>query len=146
MTLFERFRAKYCVDPKTGCWIWIASEKGNGYGQFSDAEGRVRSAHRVAYELFIGAIPEGLQIDHLCRNRACVNPSHMEPVTNKENTLRGVGFAAVNAAKTHCAAGHPYSADNTYVTSLGHRQCRECRRIFDKSRVRASRSRRAEAA
>lgn len=128
---FERFRAKYVVDAESGCWVWIT---GNGdYGRIR-VGAEVKIAHRVAYELFVGPIPAGMQIDHLCRNRSCVNPSHLEPVTNRENTLRGVGFAAVNASKTECDHGHDYTPENTYVTPDGSRQCRECRRAFDRKR------------
>ena len=122
----KRFFDKISVDPETGCWNWTAGRIWNGYGQFWLA-GKKHYAHRVAYELLRGEIPEGLQIDHLCRNRACANPDHLEPVTCKENLLRGETFQAANAAKTHCPQGHPYSGDNLYVYPDGRRGCRTCK-------------------
>ncbi|MFJ2662519.1 HNH endonuclease signature motif containing protein [Arthrobacter koreensis] len=81
--------------------------------------------HRVAYELFSGPIPNGLVLDHLCRNRGCFNPNHLEPVTRAVNNLRGVGFMAAHARKTHCPKGHPYDEKNTQIKN-GARRCRAC--------------------
>ncbi len=105
------------------CWIWTAARMREGYGRFDQV-----LAHRLAYELVIGKIPDGLQLDHLCRNRACVNPAHLEPVSCRENVLRGVGLSANNAHKTHCPAGHPLSGANLLSHSLkqGYRKCRAC--------------------
>jgi hypothetical protein len=125
----ERFVEKYEV-VASGCWQWTASVNHHGYGDFAPGEGRSGAvrAHRWAYEHFVGPIPEGLQIDHLCRNRRCVNPAHMEPVTSATNTHRGMAPAAVNARKTHCSrAGHPLSGPNLLVDSKGKRRCRACR-------------------
>ena len=121
----KRFFDKVVVDPETGCWNWTAYRDRNGYGRFR-LDGKTHFAHRIAYELLRGEIPEGLQIDHLCRHRGCVNPDHMEPVSSKENTLRGETLAAANVAKTHCPHGHPYSGDNLYVRPDGNRRCRAC--------------------
>ena len=120
----ERFWAK--VKKGTDCWEWTAAIVG-GYGYFR-FNGRWVRAHRFAYELTYGAIPDGFEIDHQCRNRACVNPSHLEVVTCKTNILRGLGVAAQLAKKTHCTKGHPYDLFNTYIYPNGTRDCRECRR------------------
>lgn len=113
------------VDKGAGCWEWTGKRVNWGYGVVS-WEGRFRAAHRVAYELAVGPIPPGLTIDHLCRNRLCCRPEHLEAVTNIENVMRGNGPAAVNARKTHCPKGHPYDAANTARRSNGDRHCRAC--------------------
>lgn len=121
----ERFWAN--VEKGDGCWIWTAARVSQGYGAFTI--GRVQiPAHRFAYEEIVGPIPEGLFLDHLCRTPPCVNPAHLEPVTCKENILRGTAASAKNAAKTHCDHGHPFSPENTRITPKGHRECRTCRR------------------
>lgn len=124
-TLDERFWGK--VDATGSCWEWIAYVNRYGYGEFH-LEGRAALAHRVAYQLLVGSIPEGLQLDHLCRNTKCVNPDHLEPVTGRINTLRGTSPSARHAVKTHCPKGHPYSQDNLHVTKSGQRKCRACNR------------------
>lgn len=109
------------------CWIWCGSFYKNGYGKVY-FQGRTRLAHRVAYMVFVGEITNET-IDHLCSRPSCVNPSHMEPVSLRENVQRGGlnGVAAINAAKTHCPKGHPYSPENTVFTKNGHhRACRIC--------------------
>lgn len=110
-----------------GCWQWQASLGADGYGRIQIAKVSHR-AHRLMWEYVVGPIPEGLQIDHLCRNRACVNPDHLEPVTQRQNILRGESPSARHAIKTHCPQGHAYSVDNTYVSPAGQRFCRTCRR------------------
>jgi hypothetical protein len=123
----DRFAAKYEVDPGSGCWLWTASRMPNGYAQFRYSPTKNGYGHRYAYELHIGPIPEGATLDHLCRVRHCVNPAHLEVVTQRENVMRGQGEAAKNAKKTHCKNGHPLSGDNLYVSSDGrHRVCRTC--------------------
>jgi hypothetical protein len=121
----ERFLSK--IERSDDCWLWTGSLHSKGYGKMSVA-GRDWLAHRLAYELFVGPIPPKLQLDHLCRVRRCVNPAHLEAVTTRENLLRGVGFAAVNAQKTHCPAGHPYTEPNLFIGPKGERCCRACNR------------------
>lgn len=115
------------------CWEWTAWRNRKGYGSLSlpkQGGGQIKCmAHRVLYELLIGPIPEGAQLDHLCRNRGCVRPSHLEPVTCKENLMRGETHAARLAARTHCDNGHEFSAENTIIRKDGARRCRECNRV-----------------
>ena len=114
--------------PESGCWLWTAHiHKKTGYGRFGVLSNGPELAHRVAYELFVGPIPEGMHIDHLCRVRCCVNPKHLEPVTHAENLLRGFSRNAVNARKTHCLNGHEFNEQNTYIRkSDGYRWCKKC--------------------
>lgn len=111
------------------CWLWMGYCVG-GYGCFSESKnpGGSRLAYRWAYEDLIGPIPEGLEPDHLCRNRSCVNPTHLEPVTPLVNMLRGESFAAVNARKTHCKRGHAFTSENTIERNSGARECRACQK------------------
>ena len=122
----RRFDEKVLPTP-SGCWEWAGWHNHKGYGMFW-FEGRDQPAHRVSYTLSVGEIPAGLDLDHLCRNRGCVNPAHLEPVTRGENLLRGDTFNARNAAKTECPKGHPYDDKNTYTTRKGGRSCRTCHR------------------
>lgn len=109
----------------TGCWEW-PDGKNNGYG-FVSIGGRNLRVHCLTYEHFVGPVPEGMVLDHLCRNRACANFEHLEPVTHRQNILRGAGATAVAARKTHCPTGHAYDEGNTYVCRKGYRHCRACR-------------------
>jgi hypothetical protein len=123
-TLRRRLLGNAIVDFETGCWNWAGHLNAKGYGRIRN--GRYIMAHRVAYEFWFGPIPTGLQLDHLCRNRACINPAHLEPVTSRENTMRSpIAPAALCAAKTHCPGGHEYSDDNT-IRRNGRRFCRAC--------------------
>jgi len=125
------------VRKTESCWIWTGYKHhwtgglGNEYGQTSWFNVSV-STHRLAYALLRGAIPHGMELDHLCRNRACCNPWHLEPVTHKENLRRGI----YRWNLTHCPAGHAYEERNTYRTPRGHRRCRKCRAIQEKKRRR----------
>lgn len=111
------------------CWLWQASHQSQGYAQiYAKVNGQdsMLLAHRVMYEMLVGPIPDGLVIDHLCRNHGCLNPSHMEPVTSGENTRRGEA-GINNTRKTHCPHGHEYTPENILL-SQGRRNCRACRR------------------
>lgn len=121
----SRFSEKIRVDPG-GCWLWTAAQDQKGYPLFAWHRVLVK-AHRFAYERMVGPIPKGLTLDHLCRVRNCVNPEHLEPVTNRVNVLRGRGVTAVNAIKTHCLRGHPLSGYNLYTPpGTNWRACRTC--------------------
>lgn len=135
-TTQERFWAKVevraagHVDP---CLIWTA-RLASGYGRFHVAPGDTRAAHRYAWEVLYGPIPEGLQLDHLCRNRACVNPDHLELVTNRENMLRGNHPNAIAHRTNTCRRGH--SLADARIGSKGGRDCRTCDRQREAQRVR----------
>lgn len=139
MTIEERFWIKVNKDGPlwdgTNCWEWTGS-KVRGYGDFW--LGTVNGlAHRYSYKTLVGPIPEGLQIDHLCRNRPCVNPAHLEPVTASVNNRRGIGPELLRkrmAAFTHCPKGHGYTPENTYTSKKNCRDCRACKRIRNKQR------------
>lgn len=120
----ERFEKHYVPVPESGCWLWVGAIQENGYGRFY-IDGKMVQAHRYAYEQKHGLIPEGLELDHLCRVRLCVNPDHLEPVTRKENLSRGIN---ANSEKSHCPKGHHYSGENLYTQPDGRRGCRACGR------------------
>lgn len=121
------------INPEMGsCWAYVDSK--SDYPGFHNGEKGIR-AHRFSYEYYVGPIPEGFEIDHLCKVTRCVRPSHLEAVTPRVNTLRSSGPSALHAVKTHCPQGHPYDEVNTYCTPTGSRQCRECRRAHDRKRA-----------
>jgi hypothetical protein len=133
---FERFMAKV-EKHDNGCWIWTASLQGGNYGSFHLTHTVSRGAHRVAYEHFVGPVPEGLVLDHLCRVRHCVNPEHLEPVTQRENQRRGI----CGVLTTHCKRGHEFTPENTY-RHKGSRKCRRCAIDGDAYRRRQRRAQR----
>lgn len=120
----------------------MGSTTRGGYGSCGRGDGtrRTMPAHRRAYELRVGAIPAGKHLDHLCRVRNCVNPAHLEPVTNRQNALRGTGPSAVNAEKTHCSRGHEFNAENTRRERDGGRACKVCHRDLKRERRRLRRA------
>jgi hypothetical protein len=126
LTPMDRFMSKIQV-AEDGCWVWSGYLLPGGYGTLS-VYGRTVLAHRFAYTELVGDIPPGLVIDHLCRNRACVNPDHLEPVSMRENLMRGEGLAAANVTKKACPSGHAYDVANTYTDRTGRRHCRTCHR------------------
>ena len=125
--MLSRFMALITVDTDSGCWNWIGCGAGGSkakgyYGSFY-YKGTKGYTHRLSYEHFKGPIPDGLQIDHLCRNRRCCNPAHLEAVTPRVNVGRGE-----RPTSTHCPNGHEFTSDNTYLTPTGHRRCVQCRK------------------
>jgi hypothetical protein len=120
-TPIEKFMRRVFIEAD-GCWRWVGSiNPRSGYGLF----GHRAYAHRWSYEHHVGVIPEGLDIDHLCRNRYCVNPDHLEAVTRRTNLVRGATLIAANVNKTHCPQGHPYEGANLIMDGTG-RKCRVC--------------------
>jgi hypothetical protein len=116
---------------QNSCWLWAGNCKPNGYGRLWDSvASRYVYAHRLMYENTIGKIPEKLQLDHLCRNTTCINPEHLEPVTQRENIFRGEGVAVKNAAKFHCIRKHSLSGENLIIEKRGGRKCRKCARDY----------------
>lgn len=113
------------VEDENGCWIWTGARNKAGYGAIGDGS-KVRRTHRVAYEYLITEIPPGLQLDHLCRNRACANPWHLEPVTNYVNWMRGDQPVAKAIRENTCKDGHEFTPENTYYRKDGSRRCRKC--------------------
>jgi hypothetical protein len=134
-TLRERLYSRLVPDPETGCLLWTGHIAENGYGKTSigsrtDGTRRTQYVHIIAWELDNGPVPPGLTLDHVkargCRYRHCANVTHLEPVTMRENLMRGNTPSAVNAAKTHCDSGHEFTEANTRVDRTGWRACRAC--------------------
>jgi HNH endonuclease len=117
-----RLAERIVIDPESDCWVWTGRVDREGYGRLGD-----ESAHVLVWRALHGPVPAGLELDHLCRVRSCVNAvAHLEPVTHRVNCLRGLSFAAVNAAKNACVNGHPFDLFSTYIRPNGHRDCRIC--------------------
>ena len=132
--LRHRLMSRLSIGGLDSCWGWQGSHS-EGYGTLWDGQRkRHLYVHRAAYMQFVGAIPADRELDHLCRNRDCGNPRHLEIVTTRENVLRGVGLTAENARKTHCPNGHVYAGENLKVTPEGYRICLTCRRERDRKR------------
>lgn len=139
MTLTEQLATYSVPEPNTGCVLWTGPDNGNGYGNTTYL-GKTRYAHRLAYENAKGPIPKGLHIDHLCRTRACINPDHLEAVSQRENNLRGNSVMARQARQTHCKNGHPLVPGNLVKSHLsrGERRCRECHCKWMRDRYQAN--------
>ena len=123
-----RFHSYVMPEPNSGCWLWTGALNGApGYGVFTLRHHQQIRAHRFSYQWYRGKIPEGLELDHLCRVRCCVNPDHLEAVAHRENSRRGI-VGHNNSSKTHCPSGHDYSGTNVTYTSTD-RRCKACDRI-----------------
>lgn len=149
-TAFERFWSKVSF-PRggVGCWLWMGGKITGGYGNFS-AGRRMTGAHRVAWAMYRGEIPAGMELDHVrergCTSRACVNPAHLEPVTRKENTRRGdAGLHLVwaNRSKKACSRGHEYTELTTATNARGQRSCRVCKLTLERQRLGVKRPRKS---
>lgn len=140
MSLLSRFEASFIPEPNSGCWLWLGSISRSGYGNLYVGEHRrpkqIR-AHQAAWELYVGPVMDGFELDHLCRVRCCVNPAHLEPVTHVVNLYRGNTIPAMKAAQTHCVHGHEFTVRNTRIQRNGTRLCRTCHR--NRERLRGTR-------
>lgn len=136
-----RFWRYVMPEPNSGCWIWMGGLQGKGYASFLWEKGRTRHGHRYIYEKTKGPIPAGLEIDHKCHVRCCVNPDHLEVVTHAENIRRSAhihraAMAAQAAARTHCPSGHAFTEANARVNGDNSRHCRECCKLRERERRR----------
>ena len=129
--LKTRLEAKSIPEPNSGCWIWIGALRKGDYGQIV-IDGKKKLAHRISYEIHKGPIPEGMELDHICRMHQCINPDHLEAVSHRVNVLRGAAPSAVHAAKTHCSKGHEFSASIT-INGKVRRHCKICKRITQRA-------------
>lgn len=134
----KRLQIRTMVDAVTGCWIWTGKATAKGYGMVKRERSRQHvMVYRLSYELLVGPISDGLVIDHLCRNPRCLNPTHLEPVTQAENLRRGTNQTNDQRVRTHCPLGHPLAGDNLYLqvrNGSTHRSCVTCRRDYDRRR------------
>ena len=119
----------------SGCWEWAVARQPNGYGRVTTG-GRAQLVHRVAYREFVGPIPDGMVVDHLCSNRACINPAHLRVCSQQENLTapHSLSPPALNARQTHCKRGHEFTPENTYTSPAGKRTCRECAAMHEAER------------
>jgi HNH endonuclease len=134
---FIRAMARLDTSNPAICWEWPGSLS-RGYGKIGTRNLSPLPVHRVVYEGIVGPIPAGMELDHLCRNRACANPAHLEPVTHRENGRRGFSGPGINARKTQCVKGHPFTESNTRLSARGSRSCRECHRLGEAARRRVA--------
>lgn len=132
MHVLDKFWARVSPEPNTGCWLWMGQSNGRGYGRLHLHDHQLVLAHRFSWEIHKGLVPDGLELDHLCKVKICVNPDHLEPVTHEENIARGNG-GWMQRAQTECVNGHEFTAENTYnylsKRGISKRQCKECNRI-----------------
>lgn len=129
-TTMERFQKYHQIDEETGCWNWLGYINKSGYGMFAQGQGRWGLAHRWTYKTFKGQLIDGLVMDHLCRNRKCVNPEHLEQVTMRENTIRGIAgqhMREKSLLQTHCINGHEFTTDNTRIVNGAYGKARVCK-------------------
>lgn len=125
----QKILSKILIDPNTECWLWQGYADRDGYARIEVIGGKNKFVHRLSYEAFTGSIPEGMSIDHICKNRGCCNPKHLQQLSIKENILRGDGASSKNNKKTHCNEGHEFSAENTYINNRSARVCKTCAKI-----------------
>lgn len=143
LNMLGRFQRLYVPEPNTGCWLWTGALDTGGYGRFNIGGEVLDCAHRVSFKLFKGKIPDGYDIDHLCRVRCCVNPDHLEAVTRRENLRRSsIVSSTIKANQTHCIYGHEFTASNVWLNAKGHRVCKKCKNRHIRDWKRRERKRR----